>query len=70
MKKLFIILSISTLGFVACNNSANNNNTEDSTELSADSSATSPSLEAPPVNPSDTVVNLDTTAEVTDSAVH
>lgn len=63
MKKLFILFAISSLGFVACNNASES---EDSTETS-DTSVVDPTLGNPPVNPTDTMVNLDTTA-ATDSA--
>lgn len=64
MKKLFILLTISSLGFLACNNSAN----EESTEVSSDSSVIEPSAGNPPVNPADTLINSDTTSALIDSS--
>ncbi|SDC44715.1 hypothetical protein [Niabella drilacis] len=56
MKKLFIVLAISSLGFAACNNSAEG-------EKSGDTTAVAP-IDAPSVTPpavsNDTIVNLDT----------
>lgn len=61
---------ISLLAFAACNNTNNNENPED-TSVSADSSVTEPVTGNPPVNPTDTMVNIDTaSASVTDTAVH
>ncbi|MGC4232015.1 MAG: hypothetical protein QM594_03305 [Niabella sp.] len=65
MKKLLILLTISSLGFLACNNAAN----EESTEVSSDSSVIEPSLGNPPVNPADTMINADTTPAATDSSI-
>ncbi len=64
MKKLLILLAISSLGFLACNNTAN----EESTEVSSDSSVIEPSTGNPPVNPADTMVNADTTPVTTDTS--
>lgn len=67
MKKLFILFAISSLGFVACNNAAEGEGSADSTN-SSDTSAVDPTLGNPPVNPTDTMVNLDTTAAATDTS--
>lgn len=67
MKKLFILFAISSLGFVACNDASNEEGTE-SVEVSADSSSVDPSLGNPPVNPTDTMVNLDTTSASADTS--
>lgn len=65
MKKLLILLTISSLSFLACNNAAN----EESTEVSSDSSVIEPSTGNPPVNPADTmIINADTTPVTTDSS--
>ncbi|MCH5598583.1 hypothetical protein [Niabella ginsengisoli] len=69
MKKLFFLLAISSLGFVACNNAADGDSTEDTTLVTTDSSAIDPTLGNPPVNPTDTMVNLDTTTTPTDTTV-
>lgn len=68
MKKLFILFAISSLGFVACNNAAEGEGSADSLNVSADSSAVDPTLGNPPVNPTDTMVNLDTTTAAQDSS--
>ncbi|WP_460685762.1 hypothetical protein [Niabella aquatica] len=65
MKKIFILLLVSSLGFLACNNSSN----ETSTEPSSDSSVIEPSAGNPPVNPADTMIHSDTTSAATDSSV-
>ncbi|WP_346237199.1 hypothetical protein ABDK00_011785 [Niabella insulamsoli] len=70
MKKLFFLLVISSLGFVACNNAADGEGGEDTTIISADSTVVDPTLGNPPVNPTDTMVNLDTTTTPTDTSVH
>ncbi|HMR85596.1 MAG TPA: hypothetical protein PKE30_20780 [Niabella sp.] len=50
---------------MACNNAAN----EESTEVSSDSSVIEPSTGNPPVNPADTmIINADTTPVTTDSS--
>ncbi|MGK2862070.1 MAG: PG1828 family lipoprotein [Chitinophagaceae bacterium] len=53
MKKLFIVLAVATLGFVACNN-------ESKTEETTDTLITEPTL-APTV---DTTIMVDTTVKV------
>ncbi len=68
MKKLFILFAISSLGFVACNNAAEGEGGADSTNLSSDTTAVDPTLGNPPVNPTDTMVNLDTTTAAEDSS--
>ncbi len=68
MKKLFILFAISSLGFVACNNASEGEGNSDSTNVSADTTAVDPTLGNPPVNPTDTMVNLDTTAAPSDSS--
>lgn len=40
MKKIFIVLAVASLGFVACNNTAENEATEDTLSLSTDSVST------------------------------
>lgn len=40
MKKIFIVLAVASLGFVACNNAAENEATEDTLSLSTDSVST------------------------------
>ena len=67
MKKLFILFAISSLGFVACNNAADGEGAEDSTSMMTDSSVVDPTLGNPPVNPTDTMVNVDTMAAPTDT---
>ena len=69
MKKVLFLLAISSLGFVACNNSADGNSTEDSTAMS-DSTVIDPTVGNPPVNPTDTMVNVDTTTAPTDTSLH
>lgn len=54
MKKLFIVLAISSVGFVACNNSAEGDQTGDTTAVAPTEVA------PPPVENPDTLVNLDT----------
>lgn len=61
MKKLFILFAISSLGFVACNNASEG-------ETSSDTTVVDPTLGNPPVNPTDTMVNLDTTTAAEDSS--
>ena len=39
MKKLFIVLAVATLGFVACNNDSDKTTTTDSTATVVDSTA-------------------------------
>ncbi|MGJ7033835.1 hypothetical protein [Niabella hirudinis] len=56
MKKLFIVLAISSVGFAACNNSAEGENGGDTT---AAAPIDAPSV-TPPAVGNDTVVNLDT----------
>ncbi|MGE9314148.1 hypothetical protein ACLOAU_21015 [Niabella sp. CJ426] len=68
MKKLFILFAISSLGFVACNNASEGEGNSDSTGTSSDTTAVDPTLGNPPVNPTDTMVNLDTTAVSSDSS--
>lgn len=46
MKRLFIILAVATLGFVACNNSAENKTAEDTTAVVVDTTATVDTLGA------------------------
>ncbi|MFT4095201.1 MAG: hypothetical protein QM640_16340 [Niabella sp.] len=66
MKKLFIALVISIIGFVACDNSANNKE-----GTSQDTSVTEPVTGNPPVNPADTMPSIDSTSpSATDTAVH
>lgn len=59
MKKLFIVLAVASLGFVACNNEAE-------TETTADTTVVAP-VEATPdttvVTPADTTVVADTTTK-------
>ncbi|WP_114790884.1 hypothetical protein U0035_20960 [Niabella yanshanensis] len=61
MKKLFILFAISSLGFVACNNASEG-------EGNSDTTVVDPTLGNPPVNPTDTMVNLDTTSAATDTS--
>ncbi|HTG57524.1 MAG TPA: hypothetical protein VL943_14705 [Niabella sp.] len=61
MKKLFILFAISSLGFIACNNASEG-------EGSSDTTVVDPTLGNPPVNPTDTMVNLDTTSAATDTS--
>ncbi len=68
MKKLFILFAISSLGFVACNNASEGEGNSDSTGTGSDSSVVDPTLGNPPVNPTDTMVNLDTTTAIEDSS--
>lgn len=42
MKKLFIVLAVASLGFVACNNEAENTSTSDSPAVSTDTPAVAP----------------------------
>ncbi|MBO9595221.1 MAG: hypothetical protein J7599_20115 [Niabella sp.] len=53
MKKLFILLVISSIGFVSCNNNASSDKGADSTAVAPDT------IPVPPAN-IDTVINLDT----------
>ncbi len=68
MKKLFILFAISSLGFVACNNASEGEGNPDSVNVSSDTSVVDPTLGNPPVNPTDTMVNLDTTTSAADSS--
>lgn len=57
MKKLFIVLAVASLGFVACNN-------ESKTEETPDTTTTAPAVDtvaAPPA--ADTTVKVDTAAK-------
>lgn len=56
MKKIFILLAISSIGFVSCNNGAEGDKGADSTAVAPDTAGVTP---APPAN-MDTVINLDT----------
>ncbi|MCF3112136.1 hypothetical protein LL912_25335 [Niabella sp. CC-SYL272] len=57
MKKIFTILAISSVGFIACNNAAEGDKSGDSTAVApTDTTSITP---APPAN-TDTVINLDT----------
>lgn len=56
MKKLFILLAISSVGFVSCNNSAEGDKGADSTAVAPDTAGVTA---VPPAN-TDTVINLDT----------
>ncbi|ULT42060.1 hypothetical protein KRR40_47290 [Niabella defluvii] len=53
---------------MACNNASEGEGNSDSTNVSADTTAVDPTLGNPPVNPTDTMVNLDTTAAPSDSS--
>ncbi len=53
MKKLFILLAISSIGFASCNNNAEGEKGADSTAVAPDT------IPVPPAN-IDTVINLDT----------
>ncbi|MBZ4187389.1 hypothetical protein [Niabella beijingensis] len=57
MKKLFIVLAISSLGFAACNSGAEGDNNGDSTATAPVDTA---SVTPPPAVSTDTMVNLDT----------
>ena len=61
MKKLFIVLAVASLGFVACNNDGETKTTTDSTTKDS-------TIVAPPVTPDTTIVPADTTKKV-DSTV-
>lgn len=56
MKKLFIVLAISSVGFVACNSGADGENSGDTTAVAP---VDTTSIAPPAVN-NDTMVNLDT----------
>ncbi len=66
MKKLFVVLAVASLGFVACNNDAETKTTNDSTATVAQDSAAN----TPVVNDSLTAPVKDSTAKTpaTDSA--
>jgi hypothetical protein len=53
MKKLFIVLAVASLGFVACNNDSDKTETKDST-------ATSTETVTPPVTTPDSATTLPT----------
>jgi len=67
MKKLFFLLIISSLSFAACNN-ATESTTESAPEGDTSAVIADPALGNPPINPADTMVNLDTTAVPADSS--
>ncbi len=52
MKKLFILLIISSLGFVACNDAASDENEQETTEVLEETAA--PAEVAPQITPADT----------------
>ncbi|MFD2920081.1 hypothetical protein ACFS6H_10200 [Terrimonas rubra] len=62
MKKLFIVLAVASLGFVACNNEAENKETSDSPAVKVDSP-----IVAPPAVPDSPAVKLDSPAVKVDS---
>ena len=53
MKKLFIVLAVASLGFVACNNEADSTKTEDTPTVAP--------VEVAPAAPADTTNSMDTT---------
>ncbi len=62
MKKLFIVLAVASLGFVACNNEAEGTKTSDTPEVKVDSP-----IVAPPAVPDSPAVKLDSPAVKVDS---
>jgi hypothetical protein len=56
MKKLFIVLAVASLGFVACNN-------ESKTETKEDTTTVTPTDTSSTVPPVDTTSTMDTTAK-------
>lgn len=63
MKKLFIVLAVASLGFVACNNEAENKETTDTNTVVAPDTIT-----APPAGAIDTLAKaVDTLAAKVDS---
>jgi len=61
MKKLFIVLAVASLGFVACNNEAEKTETPDTTKVDT------PAVVAP-VAPDTTSTHVDTTKKVDTAA--
>jgi hypothetical protein len=57
MKKLFIVLAVASLGFVACNN-------ESKTEETTDTTAAPAVVDSPAAPAVDTTVKVDTAAKV------
>jgi hypothetical protein len=57
MKKLFIVLAVASLGFVACNNESETKEGTDTTTVSKDTTT----IVTPPVTPPDTTMAKDTT---------
>lgn len=55
MKKLFILFAVASVGFVACNNSAENSTTDDTVAVEPVTVDTNTVIA-----PADTMVNLDT----------
>lgn len=60
MKKLFIVLAVASLGFVACNNEAETETTADSTTVTpVDTTSVAP-VDTTTVTPADTTAKTDT----------
>jgi hypothetical protein len=53
MKKLFIVLAVASLGFVACNNDSENKGTSDTPAVTVDSPAVVPPVVDSPAAPID-----------------
>lgn len=70
MKNTFIVLIFMFLAVVSCTNSDNNNG-NDTTSSSSGASIAEPVVGNPPINPTDSMMNIDSTsASVTDTSSH
>lgn len=67
MKKIFIVLAVASLGFVACNNAAENEATEDTLSLSTDTVAT-PAIDTLATTVDSAALNANPAATIVDSA--
>ncbi|MFT3901935.1 MAG: hypothetical protein QM727_02120 [Niabella sp.] len=71
MKKLFILFAVASLGFVACNNAANETPAEDTTTtVAVDTNVVAPSLDTAKAALDTAKAALDTAAKKVEEAAH
>ena len=63
MKKLFLVLTVASLGFVACNNEGETKSTTDSTAISVDTTVVTPPVVDTMVPPVVDTTKKDSTAK-------